>query len=196
MRSTFLRTFSSGCAAMAAAIMLPGCAAAQNTPAIETASTQVSPVHRTTIVVRDMDKALEFFQGILGLTVRRDLPLSGETLGRLLGYDAIEGRIVILQSGDLEIANIALLTYSNIPPPAAPEHDLTFGFGEIAIIMETDRIDEIQRRAAEAGYPAITDPLVIFERPGWIRQSRELIIVGPEGIGINLIEPGIPPKAE
>lgn len=155
------------------------------------AVTETSPVLRTTVVVQDMDGALSLFRDVLGLSVRLDLPLSGEAVSSLLGYGDTTVRIVILQSGDLEIANVALLQISAATSAASDGAASRLRTGDVAIVMETNNIDAVYAKVMELGYEALTPPIVIFERPNMVTQNREFIFRGPEGIAVNLIQRGI-----
>lgn len=174
----------------AAPSLAPATAFDQNdssTPAV----TETSPVLRTTIVVRDMDGALSLFRDVLGLSVRLDLPLGGEAVSSLLGYGDTTARIVILQSGDLEIANVALMQIGAATSAASDGADSELRAGDVAIVMETNNIDAVHARVMELGYKALTPPMVIFERPNRVTQDKEFIFRGPEGIAVNLIQRGI-----
>ena len=152
---------------------------------------ETSPVLRTTVVVQDMDRALTLFRDVLGLSVRLDLPLSGEAVSSLMGYGDTTARIVILQSGELEIANVALLQISAATSAASDVAASRLRTGDVAIVMETNNIDAVHAKVMELGYTALTPPIVIFERPNMVTQDREFIFRGPEGIAVNLIQRGI-----
>jgi predicted enzyme related to lactoylglutathione lyase len=152
---------------------------------------KVGPLLRTTIMVRDMDAALAVFQDLLGLTVFRDVELAGEAVSTLVGHENASGRIVILQSGESVVGNVAVMSYADEDAGEAPPYNASLDTGEVALIMETKDIDGIYAAAKAAGYTVFTPPMVIFERPGWAIQSREMMFVGPEGVIINLIQPGV-----
>ncbi|MEO0995931.1 MAG: VOC family protein [Pseudomonadota bacterium] len=164
-------------------------------PAWADAAPDVSSTLRTTIAVRDLDASLRLFRDILGLTVRRDLTLSGEAVNRVLGTSGTTSRIVILQSGDSLLGNVALLAYDDVSPPPAAPSDLSFDAGDVALIMTTADIDGVHAALVRAGYPIVSPPIVLFERPDLAVQAREMMFVGPEGIFINLIQPGTPEAA-
>ncbi len=174
----------------AALPLAPATASDQNDSSAPTV-TETSPVLRTTVVVQDMDSALSLFRDVLGLSVRLDLPLSGEAVSSLLGYGDTTARIVILQSGDLEIANVALMQISAAKSATSDGAASKLVTGDVAIVMETNDIDAVYARVIELGYTALTPPMVIFNRPNMVTQNREFIFRGPEGIAINLIQRGI-----
>ena len=175
--------------------LAPATAFVQNDVSAPTV-TETSPVLRTTVVVQDMDGALSLFRDVLGLSVRLDLPLSGEAVSSLLGYGDTTARIVILQSGDLEIANVALLQISAATPASFDNAASKLHTGDVAIVMETNNIDAVYAKVLELGYKALTPPIVIFERPNMVTQNREFIFRGPEGIAVNLIQRGIAATGE
>lgn len=179
----------------AAPPLAPATASDQNDLSAPTV-TETSPVLRTTVVVQDMDGALSLFRDVLGLSVRLDLPLSGEAVSSLLGYGDTTARIVILQSGDLEIANVALLQIGAATSVASDGAASKLVTGDVAIVMETNNIDAVHARVMELGYTALTPPIVIFERPNMVTQDREFIFRGPEGIAVNLIQRGIAATGE
>ena len=143
-----------------------------------------------------MDSALSLFRDVLGLSVRLDLPLGGDAVSSLLGYGDTTARIVILQSGDLEIANVALMQISAATPAASDGAAAELRTGDVAIVMETSNIDAVYAKVMELGYKALTPPIVIFERPNMVTQNREFIFRGPEGIAVNLIQRGIAANGE
>ena len=175
---------------LAAPPLASATASDQNDMSAQTVA-ETSPVLRTTVVVQDMDGALSLFRDVLGLSVRLDLPLSGEAVSSLLGYGDTTARIVILQSGDLEIANVALMQISAATPAATDGAASRLRTGDVAIVMETNNIDAVYAKVMELGYEALTPPIVIFERPNMVTQNREFIFRGPEGIAVNLIQRGI-----
>lgn len=153
----------------------------------------VSPLSRATIVVRDLDAALDLFQGILEMEVKTDLTIPGPAVNDLLGTQNQTIRILIMNSNGSEIGNIGLLTYvdskSTLPP--APDHK-SLEVGQVALIMNTQDIFKVEKAVRAANYTIISPPMVVFERPKMASQSLEMIFVGPEGIAINLIQQGIP----
>ena len=151
----------------------------------------VSSVLRTTIIVRDIQSAIDLFKDILGLQVRMDLLLEGDEVNAVLGTEGKKARIVILQSNGDTVGNIALLTYiDEIQAPEEP-HNLELEVGEVALVMNTNRIDSIHETLKERGYLVVSPPRVLFREPGMVEQTREMIFIGPEGIAINLVQRGI-----
>jgi len=154
--------------------------------------TGVSSVLRTTIFVRDLDSALGLFQKILGLKIRADLPLEGKTINEVLGTTGKKARITILQSGDDTIGNIALFTYPDDPAPPEQTHDAKLDVGEVAVVMNTTKIEAIYERVKAEGYTIVSPPMVLFPVEDMISQTKEMVFIGPEGVAINLIQRGTP----
>ncbi|MBT4741392.1 MAG: hypothetical protein HOO09_13485, partial [Rhodospirillaceae bacterium] len=71
----------------------------------------VTPVMRTSIIVRDMDESLKLYRDILGLRPWFEGPLEGDALNTLVGTTGKSMRNVILQSGDIVHANVGLFEY-------------------------------------------------------------------------------------
>lgn len=153
---------------------------------------QVSPVHRTTIFVRDMTRSLTLYRDTLGLIIRRDITIEGEPVNAVLGTEGKTFRIVILQSGDLTIGNVALAEYVGEDGGTAPEQPNNLGPGDVALIFESTDIDRIFSAAKNQGLTIISPPTVLFEVPDLAEQAREGIFLDPDGIAINIIQPGVP----
>jgi len=157
---------------------------------------RVEPVSRTTLIVSDIEAALELFRDTLGLTVRRDLVLDGDAVNRIMGTNEQRMRIVILQSGETTIGNIALLTYLVDTAGSPHTHDATLDIGEVVLVMETDSLDSIHAAVRDRGYTVVSPPVVLFPKPDMIEQRKEMMFIGPDGIAVNLIQPGRSKPAE
>lgn len=84
---------------------------------------RIDTIYHTGFVVADLDRALEFYTGILGLTVERaPSESSSDWLARVVGYDSVHLRTAFVGPGDGH--SIELLEY--IEPrgePRADQHD-------------------------------------------------------------------------
>lgn len=178
-------------------IQLLCCAALLTTAGLvsadETPPSRVDSVSRTTLVVDDVTEALPLFTEVLGLSIRLDRELDGQVLNQLLGTEDESIRIVILQSGAATSGNIALLQYLGADRPRDPKsYDGRLDPGEVALVMETSAIDAIHKEAKARGYVIVSPPAVLFPQQNMVEQRREMMLIGPNGIGINLIQPGKP----
>ena len=146
---------------------------------------------RTTIVVYDFERAYDLFDEVLNLPVVFESRLEGEAVNQLLGQVDKSMRIAIFDVDGTPSGRVALLAYDgdiDAPEPGEPRIDP----GDVVIVFETRRIDEVYERVKKAGYAILSPPAVLFPNPGMVIQAREMIFMGPAGVAINLIQRGVP----
>ena len=151
----------------------------------------VTPVMRTSIIVRDMDESLKLYRDILGLRPWFEGPLEGNALNTLVGTTGKSMRNVILQSGDIVHANVGLFEYVG-DETAAPDIVPEVRTGDVAIVFYTNNIFEIHDAVKAAGYIVISQPVALYRREGSPTQNVEMIFFDADGVAINLIQRGVP----
>ena len=151
----------------------------------------VTPVMRTSIIVRDMGDSLRLYRDILGLRPWFEGPLSGDELNTLVGTEGKSMRNVILQSGDIVHANVGLFEYTD---DEAEEPDIIpeVRTGDVAIVFYTNDIFAIYEAVKAAGYTVISRPVALYRREGSPTQNVEMIFFDPDVIAINLIQRDVP----
>ena len=94
-------------------------------------------IKRTTLMVRDMDKSLAWYQNVMAMDVYYDKPftLSGEGLAAGKAGDLI--RLVILKCEHPEIGMIGLMQWVD-PVMPAPEVPAELGFGMPTFVVGTE----------------------------------------------------------
>ncbi len=107
-------------------------------------------IKRTTLMVRDMDKSLAWYQQVMGMTVYYDKPftLSGDGLAAGKAGDLI--RLVILKCEHPEIGMIGLMQWVD-PVMPAPEIPTSLSFGLPTFVVGTDDCVEAHRQAELLG---------------------------------------------
>ena len=103
-------------------------------------------IKRTTLMVRDMDKSLAWYQNVLGMEVYYDKPftLSGEGLTAGKAGDLI--RLVILKCEHPEIGMIGLMQWVD-PVMSAPEVPTEVTFGMPTFVVGSDDSAGAHRQA-------------------------------------------------
>ncbi|RPH93848.1 MAG: hypothetical protein EHM68_15080 [Lysobacterales bacterium] len=167
----------------------PAAADGSSSPAL------VGPLLRTTLVVRDLDGAVRLFRDLLGLSVAIDLEIEGEEVNALLGTEGRRMRIVIFDVDGTPTGRIAVMAYHDPAPPLPAASAGPVDVGSVVLVLGTTDIDLAHARIREAGYPVVSEPRVVFQRPELAVQSREMMFIGPEGVVINLLQRGTPSAA-
>ena len=138
-------------------------------------------IKRTTLIVRDMEKSVEWYQKVMGMTVWMDteVELSGE--GLAAGNAGDKTHLVIMQCEDPVIGMIGLLQWVDPPLPAPDEIPRSVTYGNPTFVVSTDDARATHDAAVELGTHIHCPP-------------REWSIRGQDGrmkhfIGISLFDP-------
>ena len=127
--------------------------------------------------VTDMDRALSFYRGLLGMDVVFDQLISGEPFDAALHASRKqEGRVV---GGVIAGLMIELLSLGGSNPDQAPKRRGIVGIQNISLSV-TD-LDDTHRRITEAGYEPDQEP---FEIGG----VRMFFVKDPDGTAVEFIE--------
>jgi catechol 2,3-dioxygenase-like lactoylglutathione lyase family enzyme len=146
---------------------------------------------RAAILVRDMERSLEFWCDGLGLKVWREgrVGPDNDSFHRLLGLTPCHARFVILRSGELELGMVGL--FQVIDPPLVAQAHLDRGAqvnaGEVVLVFHTDDAEAVHARALERGLTVVCPP-VRCVLPELGVESLEMMIRDPNGVGVNCIQ--------
>lgn len=154
-------------AALIAAPVLSGCLIVHETtranpaPPAEAAPADRLPIdlRRTTLLVRDMEASLAFYQGALGLEVYYDQMITsrdGSSQSHLVLLRANDPNIGVLGLWELEDAGQA-------PPPNFTEDWVP---GEIVLLFNTSQLDTVFPAAAAVPGVTVISPPTYREYPG------------------------------
>lgn len=138
-------------------------------------------IKRTTLIVRDMQKSVEWYQRVLGMTTYFDteVVLSGD--GLAAGKTGDRTHLVILKCQDPEIGMIGLLHWMDPPLPAPDEIPTTVTYGNPTFVCSSDDSKAAYEQALELGTHIHAAP-------------HEWSILGANGmmknfIGVSLFDP-------
>lgn len=150
----------------------------------------VTPLKRTAIIVRDMQRSLDFYRGVLGMNVwieglaGRDIP----EMFRLLGLPACTTRWIILQSDDVDWGMVGLFESSDpapdeirLPDPGRVHR------GEACLVFHTPDVQSVYAGAQRMGLPVLCAPLSLA-LPKHGVESREMTLRDPNGVLVNFIQ--------
>jgi catechol 2,3-dioxygenase-like lactoylglutathione lyase family enzyme len=150
----------------------------------------VTPLKRTAIIVRDMERSLRFYRDGLGLNVwvegrsARDIP----ALYQLLGMPPCTVRWVILQSEDVDWGMVGLFELTD-PAPLDDTHPSVdrANRGEACLVFHTPDVERVHALAREIGLTVLCPPTRL-ELPQHGVESLEMTLRDPNGVLVNLIQ--------
>jgi catechol 2,3-dioxygenase-like lactoylglutathione lyase family enzyme len=150
----------------------------------------VTPLKRTAIIVRDMDRSLEFYGGVLGLNVwiegRAGIELPA--LYRMLGMPPCTTRWVILQSDDVDWGMVGLFEVTG-PAPEDEVHPRSdrVNRGEACLVFHTPDVQRVFEGAQRLGLVVVCPPATL-ELAAHGVESREMMLRDPNGVLVNFIQ--------
>jgi len=114
-------------------------------------------IKRTTLIVRDMDKAVSWYKEVLGMTVYYDDEVELSGVGMAAGKAGDKTHLVILQAEDPVIGMIGLLQWVD-PVWPAPEVPTTVGYGMPTFVVSGDDVRKSHAKAVELGTRVHAEP--------------------------------------
>ena len=165
-----MTVLKAGLAALLAAPLLSACLIVNETTASPAASTPPAPathaeprrpidLRRTTLLVRDMEASLAFYEGALGLEKYYDQMITSRDGLR-------QSHLVLLRANDPNIGVIGLWELEDAASAPPPEFTDQWVPGEIVLLFNTAELDDVfPRAAAVEGVTIISEP-TYREYPG------------------------------
>lgn len=108
-------------------------------------------IKRTTMMVRDMERALEFYRDVLGAKVWFDRPFTLDGGGLPIGKKGDKLRLCIIQFKHDTLGMIGLMEFLE-PVMPAPEIDYTLGYGKPVFVVVAEDAQVIYDRAEASGF--------------------------------------------
>ncbi|MGA0054645.1 MAG: VOC family protein [Steroidobacteraceae bacterium] len=108
-------------------------------------------VKRTTLIVRDIERSIEFYRDVLGMTVWYDDEIVLSGVGLAAGAKGDRTRLVIMQGPDPVLGMIGLLEFTapRLPEPSRRER---LGIGDIVFVMQGRDLQGVFERAQQHGF--------------------------------------------
>lgn len=107
-------------------------------------------VKRTTLIVRDLERALAFYRDVLGFAVWYDGEIVLSGVGLAAGRAGDRTRLVIVKAQDPVVGMIGLLQFTAPELPAPPPRE-RLGIGDVVFVMQTDDVHAVHDRARAFG---------------------------------------------
>lgn len=149
----------------------------------------ISSIDHVNLVVADMPRMLAFYRDVLGLTVTKEVTISGEWIGATVGLANVHADVVYLdlRSGP----RIELIRYRSPDAVHVPGSGLPNGLGLRHLAFRVDDIDAVAERLRTAGVEffsgvqTVPDSQVTYA--GGVRK-RLVYFRDPEGNILELCE--------
>jgi glyoxylase I family protein len=137
------------------------------------------------LTVTDLDRAVEFWCGRLGLRLLQRVTENDPDIASLIGEDSVEVEIADLDPGDGRI--IELIKY--IRPAGKPVRARSSDPGSTHIALRVDDLDEALARLEGSGARQISRHPVLLHDPGGAWDGVACCyIADPDGIIIELVQ--------
>jgi catechol 2,3-dioxygenase-like lactoylglutathione lyase family enzyme len=158
---------------------------------------QAPAVRRTTLVVENLDKSIEFYQR-LGLTKWYDKATDVNSAEGVLGAadlpltaDPQMGRIVIMKGNDERIGMIGLLGYDKPKLASARGNLMGLGTGDAIIMMEVPDIQAVYSRLQQIDVRFHRTPykFVVPNPDGTSNTGQRMFVYDPDGRLIEIAQP-------
>ncbi|MGI9236024.1 MAG: VOC family protein [Woeseiaceae bacterium] len=115
-------------------------------------------IKRTTLIVRDIEKSVAWYQQVMGMSVwmDTDFTLSGEGLAAGKAGDVTH--LTIMQANDPVIGMIGLLQWVDPPMPAPDEIPKTVTYGNPTFVVEAEDARASYEAAMQLGTHIHSEP--------------------------------------
>ena len=150
----------------------------------------VTPLKRTAIIVRDMDRSLQFYHGVLGMnvwvqgTAGEEIP----AMYQLLGMPPCKTRWVILQSEDVAWGMVGLFELTDPAPDDDTHRNIDrANRGEACLVFHTPDVAKVYRGARAMGLTVLCPPLRLDLKQHGVA-SKEMTLRDPNGVLVNFIQ--------
>ncbi|MBM3512475.1 MAG: VOC family protein [Alphaproteobacteria bacterium] len=170
-----------------------GAALAQERPA----SVKAPAVRRTTLVVENLDKSIDFYQR-LGLTKWYDKATTRGGPEGVIGADDLpltedprDGRIVIMKGNDERVGMIGLLGYDHPPLASARSNLMGIGSGDMIIMIEVGDLQGAYTRLQQIGTRFHRTPYKykVLNPDGSSNTGTRMFAYDPDGHLIEVAQP-------
>jgi catechol 2,3-dioxygenase-like lactoylglutathione lyase family enzyme len=139
----------------------------------------ITGINHAGLVVKDLEKALEFYHGLLGLKVLARRERDGGPIDKVVGYDS--AHLIIANVGFDQHTSIELIQYANPPPDDRPTEERAV-LGGSHICFDVDDIEEAHLAIVAGGAVGLNPPVEVA--PG----RKVCYMQDPDGNWIELIE--------
>lgn len=141
-------------------------------------------VHHVGVTVADLDRAIAFWQALLGTTARHRRVLEGAGVDTLVGYDGVR-----IDSCWLDLpGGVALELLCYLDRDEAPYDPGTAHPGNVHVCLRVADADAARAHAVACGARAVSDaPIEVAAGPR--AGTRIAYVRDPDGVTVELVQP-------
>jgi len=154
-------------------------------------------VNHVNIVVREMERSLTFYVGLLGMRVTFEAELVGEWIETVAGLPGVSARCVFCQPTGGG-ARFELLEYRVPTGLLLPEDSVANTLGLRHVALEVDDMDALYTRLVSAGVEFVSPPVLVPFSVAGVRK-RLCYLRDPDGALVEIAEyapePAPPPQS-
>jgi len=144
-------------------------------------------VKRTTLVVRDIQKSVEFYRDVLGMTVWYDDEVVLSGVGLAAGKAGDRTHLMIMKCDDPVVGMIGLLQFTDPPLPEPPVPSAV-GIGSIVFVWQSDDVLGVFEKLKAIGARIHAEPhrFEITGHDGSHLQMTSISFFDPDGYFIEM----------
>ncbi len=143
-------------------------------------------VNHVNIVVREMQRSLAFYVGLLGFRVTFEAELVGEWIETVTGLPNVSARCVFCQPPGGG-TRFELLEYRTPPGVLMPEDSIANTLGLRHVALEVDDLDALCTRLVSAGVEFVSPPALVPFPVAGVRK-RLCYLRDPDGALVEIAE--------
>jgi len=140
------------------------------------------------LTVKNMDKAIDFYKNILGLTYQGEMIMEGKETDILFGRNNCKVRVAYLNGSNLlNTPTIELIQFVLDVCEERPSDLHTTSISEVC--FKVDDIDMVYTRLKSKGVEFISNPQFFDLTSQGFGKSKAVYFKDPDGIILELLEP-------
>ncbi len=139
------------------------------------------------LTVTDLDRSIEFYRDILGLTFQGELTMEGDATEKLFGKPGCRARVAYLNGSDqLQVPPVELIQFTSVSAASKQSDLFSTSISEICFL--TDDLWREYHRLCGLGVEFLSEPQDFDFTADGFGKSRAVYFKDPDGIILELME--------
>lgn len=139
------------------------------------------------LTVSDIDKSIEFYQNILGLTKTGELVMQGKETDKLFGKENVKVKIAYM-NGEEKISAPPIELLQFVDNDIIKEEGSLFKTSASEICFKVENIERLYKKLKENSVECISEPQYFDFTEFGFRKSKALYFKDPDGIILEAME--------